>query len=417
MGKIVMGHPPIANLNYSLPDGSKVEAEVIFLAVDRPDDVKKLRGMQLTGVWFNELRFVTDSSIVAEALSRCNRYPAPGWSPWFGGLADSNSWDEDHWIEQFATGFLDEELSQQLGNWKFFIQPPAVIKTTATDPEGYKSMSGGYWRVNPNAENINILKPGYYANQIAGGKDDFIRVNLANELGYSLAGKPVHPEYSEEVHRAAENYKPTPAMPIYVGMDFGMTAAACYLQKDLLGTWHAFDEIVLEDGGLPTLARCIKYKNAEIASQMGVPEASIRFVYIGDPAGDGRSETDEQTAFAILRGEGIVAMPARTNDTTIRRDALTRVLTRLNGFKASPKCKVLRKGLASGFIYKRLKVSGMEVYREKPDKNKFSHIVEACEYGLMNAGEHAVINSSFAQSPAGQRMNRPITPAAQWSVF
>jgi hypothetical protein len=226
MGKVVMGHPPVANLAYTLPDGSKVEAETIFLAVDRPDDIRKLRGMQLTGVWFNELRFVPDSSIIAEALSRCNRYPAPGWSPWFGGLADSNAWDEDHWIEHFATGFLDEELAGQLGHWEFFTQPPAVIKTSSTDPEAYKSMSGGYWRVNPNAENINILKPGYYADQIASNKDDWIRVNLANELGFSLAGKPVHPEYSEEVHRAAENYKPTPAMPIFVGMDFGMTAAA-----------------------------------------------------------------------------------------------------------------------------------------------------------------------------------------------
>ena len=61
MGKIVMGHPPQANLAYKLPDGTSVEAEIIFLAVDRPDDIRKLRGMQLTFCWFNELRFVVNA--------------------------------------------------------------------------------------------------------------------------------------------------------------------------------------------------------------------------------------------------------------------------------------------------------------------------------------------------------------------
>ena len=49
-------------------------------------------------------------------------------------------------------------------------------------------------------------------------------------------------------------------------------------------------------------------------------------------------------------------------------------------------CKMLRKGLAGGFCYKRIKVSG-EKYAEQPDKNKYSHICEAAEYGLLMEGE------------------------------
>lgn len=419
MGKIVMGHPPQANLAYKLPDGTSVEAEIIFLAVDRPDDIRKLRGMQLTFCWFNELRFVVDASIVAEALSRCDRYPAPGWSPWVGGLADTNAWSEEDWIEEMATGFLDAEMANQLGAWEFFIQPPGVVRTDAADPEGYKSLSGNYWSVNKNAENILNLKENYYGRQIAQNKDDWIRVNLANQLGFSLAGKPVHPEYSEERHRAKKDYTPSPNLPIWVGLDFGMTSAALYLQKDLNGVWHAFDEIVLEDGGVPSLAQCIHHKNSEWAGKLSIEMKTLNINYVGDPSGDYRKDTDERTAYQVLSTNGIYAVPARgNNDVTIRREAMRRVLTRLcgdvPGFQASPRCRVFRKGMASGFIYKRLKVSGMEAYKDSPDKNSFSHIVEAGEYALLNGGEHAVINA-----PKGMQGRRPITPATpkDWNVF
>ena len=56
-------------------------------------------------------------------------------------------------------------------------------------------------------------------------------------------------------------------------------------------------------------------------------------------------------------------------------------------FMVSPKCKMLRKGLAGGFCYKRLQIAGDEKYKDEPDKNIYSHICEANEYGLIAAGE------------------------------
>jgi hypothetical protein len=71
----------------------------------------------------------------------------------------------------------------------------------------------------------------------------------------------------------------------------------------------------------------------------------------------------------------------------------------------SPNCHVFRKGMAGGFCYKRVQIaSGEERYRDVPDKNKYSHIVEAAEYALMDGGEHAVRN------PPPQA--RPVMPAA-----
>jgi hypothetical protein len=48
-----------------------------------------------------------------------------------------------------------------------------------------------------------------------------------------------------------------------------------------------------------------------------------------------------------------------------------------------------RKGLMGGFKYKRVQVIGDEKFSDEPDKNIYSHICEAGEYGLQGAGEGA----------------------------
>ena len=40
-----------------------------------------------------------------------------------------------------------------------------------------------------------------------------------------------------------------------------------------------------------------------------------------------------------------------------------------------------------GFCYRKLKVPGEDRFHEQPDKNLYSHVVEACEYALLSEGE------------------------------
>lgn len=47
---------------------------------------------------------------------------------------------------------------------------------------------------------------------------------------------------------------------------------------------------------------------------------------------------------------------------------------------------MIRKGLQGGFCYRRVQVSG-EKYTDEPDKNEYSHPVEALEYALQGEGE------------------------------
>ena len=85
-------------LSTSLPDKTSVELEVIFLALDKQEDVKKLLSLELTGVWLNEARELP-KSIVDACTMRVGRFPSmrDGGPSWFGVIMDTNAPDETHW--------------------------------------------------------------------------------------------------------------------------------------------------------------------------------------------------------------------------------------------------------------------------------------------------------------------------------
>ena len=75
-----------------------LDLEVIFLALDRPEDVKKLLSLELTGIWINEAREIP-KSIVDACTMRVGRYPSmrEGGASWSGVICDTNAPEEDHW--------------------------------------------------------------------------------------------------------------------------------------------------------------------------------------------------------------------------------------------------------------------------------------------------------------------------------
>lgn len=122
--------------------------------------------------------------------------------------------------------------------------------------------------------------------------------------------------------------------------------------------------------------------------------------------------TDERTPFLILRKEGLgTVRSAPTNDPALRIEAVTSVLTRLVEHRPclaiDPRCVHLIKGFSSGYCYRRMKVSG-ERYEDKPDKNAFSHVHDALQYGLCGGGEsRKVLSSGKARVVNGRRMSNP----------
>ena len=361
-------HPPTHSIKFNLPDGTKVESEIIFIAFDRPEHVKKARGIQCTWAWLNETKELP-KAVVDMLDLRCGRYPSlkEGVKATHHGLiGDTNAPDNDHWYYKLA-----EEVKPE--GWTFHRQPGGVKKVD------------GQWTTNHKAENIQNLPNGYYERGLSGKSEDWISVNLANEYGFISDGKPVHPFYKDHVHALTEHYTPDRNVPIVLGYDFGRTPACAFLQCDTMGRWIAFDEYVTEDQGAVDFGRGLK-------SYLDATYPGYGFVGYGDPAGQQKTQVSDQTPFKALRAAGLPAVPCSSNDIILRRAAVELPLKEMliDGkprLMVAPRAQTLRKGLAGGFCYKRVSVAGDERYRDEPDKNKFSHVVEAAEYALLGSGE------------------------------
>lgn len=357
-----LGHYSALNskfvLHVLLPDNTIMHAEFLFRALDRPDDVKKLLSLEMTGMWLNEAREIP-KAIMDMGIGRLGRYPSKriGGPTWHGLIMDTNPPDSDHWWY----GLFEEALPE---NHAIFRQPSGT---------------------SPDAENVENLPAGYYDNMQAGKDKEWINVYVHGRYGFVQDGKPVFPEYRDDVHATDVPVTIDRNATIYIGLDFGLTPAALFAQKTAAGRWIVFDELVTEDMGTKNFARLLRTK-------IHHEYANCKFEIYGDPAGDQRAQTDETTPFQILQAEGIEAWPTYTNDVVIRREANAAPMQRMDfagnpGFLIGPKAIMYRKAMAGGYKYKRLAVTGSARYHDVPDKNRYSHVSDAAQYLFVGAGE------------------------------
>lgn len=378
-------------IEIDLPDKTRLSCEVLFRALDRPDDVKKLLSMEVTGAWVNEAR-ETPKGVIDVLGDRVGQYPAlkDGGCTWRGVIMDTNPPDDDHWWYKLA-----EESRPD--NWEFFRQPGGLVEVD------------GVFGNNPLAENTSNLESDYYLTRMGGKDADYIRVYYCNQYGFIKEGKPVYPEYVDSVHCSETILAPVPGVPIYVGLDFGLTPAATLAQHLPIGRWIVIDELVTEDMGAVSFAKILK---AKLLGEYG----SFEFEPWGDPSGDNRAQTDEVTPFQIMRANGVPARPAPSNDPVLRREAVVASMRALAmdgkpAFLLSPKCRVLRKAMAGGYYYKRVQVAGEARFQDKAEKNKFSHVAESLQYLFLGAGEG---RSVVRQPKARTTMPSAIT---EWDIY
>ncbi len=361
-----------------------VEAEIVFLALNRPEDVRKLVSLECTGIWFNEARFI-ERDIVGDSVSRTGRYPPlklkppetsreewtsrgriimdtnpPDTSHWWYAMAEENKWATDREGE-----LIDPKDVPEDQRWAFFKQPSAL---------------------SPEAENLANLPPGYYERQMRGRTKEWVNVYVHGKYGYIQAGRPVYGgSWNDDTHCPEGLLKFIPAATLYVGLDFGLTPCAVFGQKTSLGQWQILDEIVTTDMGIPRFAQLVK-------SHLDTYFPGVDFLCSGDPAGSARGH-DERTAFEIMRSKGVLVRPAPGgNRFQPRRNAVLQPLERMvdgkPGLQLSRKCEILRRGFNGGYRFKRLYVSGDARYSDEPDKNQYSHPHDALQYLLCGGGEY-----------------------------
>lgn len=363
-----------------------VECEVIFLALDKPDDQKKLLSFEVTGVFFNEAREIPFELIQA-ATGRVGRYPSKKdkpddvdiWPTWSGIIMDTNPPDDDHWWykceveddwarDEFGEK-IDPETVPENTRWRFFSQPSGL---------------------SDKAENLENLPGGreYYTKMLGGKSKEWINIYIHGNFGFVKHGLPVYGDsWNPDRHMVDININPTGKL--YIGIDAsGRHPAAVFIQRTMHGHIHVVHELAIQDDvgmGAVSFARLLK---EEI--NLVFPDCEIMGVW-GDPAGDWGSQNDENTYFDILRAQGIMVKASPGLRIPDRVETVRAVLEQNVGkdpkLKVSKKCKILVRGFNGGYRYRELNTSGEKKYDPKPEKNRFSDVHDSLQYAMCGMGE------------------------------
>lgn len=369
--------------------------EVDFLALDKPEDVKKLRSGEYTGFYVNELQYIP-KDLFDEMTSRAGRFPAvkDGGPTWHGVIADMNAPEEDHWLPpmlgelEYPDGTPEDDQIRFPAEWAYHLQPAGLLERMS--PDG-RSVIG--YEANPKAENVSWLVEDYYLNQIKGKSRQWIDSRVMNRITVELEGTPVWPMFRRETHVAREVLTFQEKHDLWIGLDFGRRPAAVMCQGinmrfSVLAELQAFDE------GAVTFAPRLKAFLAE-----RFPNAKCRFV--GDPKGQDKNQTDDRTPYEVFLANGMRVQPAPVVGNNIRT-RIEAVEYLLNGmydgrprFQLSPWCRSLSVAMQGKYCMKKTAEGKVE-----PLKNRYSDLADALQYAALGMGEgRAMVGLSAAAGP------------------
>lgn len=387
----LFGEYRVTDHNYLITKFPGVHLEILFRALDRPDQVSNLLSLELTGAWFNEIREIP-KPIVDAMDGRIGRYPAKrdiAGEYWHGMIMDTNPPDEDSWFYRV-----------------FEVQKP----------EGwvlYKQPSG----LSAKAENTTYLPKNYYKN-LARGKDEmYVRVYVHGQYGFIVEGKPVFISFKDNVHVANTVLQPEKGLDVLVGFDFGLQPSCAIGQLTKYGQLRILDELVSDGIGIQ------QFCENQLLPLLRRKYFGMHVMGFGDPAGVARSPTDESSCFDVLhsREVGLTdVLPATTNALVPRIGAVENYLNKMvfgePAFILSPNCVHIRKAMNGAYHYERKRnASGSEEYKITPSKNFASHISDGLEMLCLYIGEKSRFDKMRQEMLAkfkAREQWRPATPLA-----
>jgi len=377
------GEYRVTDHTYIITKFPGVHLEVLFRALDRPDQVSNLLSLELTGAWFNEVREIP-KTIIEAMDGRIGRYPSgrDGGASWYGIIMDTNPPDEDSYLYK-----MFEKVRPD--NWKIFKQPSGL---------------------SVHAENTKHLPKNYYQN-LAKGKDEmYIRIYIHGQYGYLVTGKPVFSSFVDNVHVAPKALEPTKGLDVIIGLDFGLTPACTIGQVTPFGQLRIIDELVSDGMGLRQF--CLN----QLLPLLRRKYFGMRVMGYGDPAGIARTPTDESTCFDILHSREIGLSDitsASTNAIMARIGAVESFLNKMYagepGLIISPNCHFLRKAFNGGYHYEKDPKSLNDDFKPMPVKNFSSHIADSLQYLCLFLQERDANNARWVAFQTGhkQRIYRP----------
>ncbi len=390
LGDIRKRQKPIMTYEHTFNDGHGiVELELLFIALDRPEDVRKIKSLELTGCYINELSEVPKAAL-AHMKGRVNRYPSKAFCQepyWSGIIADTNPPEDDHWIYK---DFEENKFEHHI----LFKQPPGLIKVDSR------------WVRNPGADNSSHLPDNYYEMLAEGQSQEFIKVFCLGEYGSVGFGKRVYPEFNPDFH-ALDHVPCVQGLDLILGWDFGLTPACVALQLTARGQLLILKEYVADGMGIRSFAESVVVPSL----LRDFPYCKVGELSIGDPAGNARDAiVEEMSCIGELTSLGIPTIGARTNDIDPRLGSVRYFLNKMVDGKPGlvldrKGCPTLFKGFVKDYVYNRIAVSGEERYKDKPNKNMSSHPMDALGYACLEIASDRIMQDKMGDKKVVDMFN------------
>lgn len=349
--------PPITMSYIIRDDKGIIELEMLFLSLNRDDDVAKVKSLETTFAFINESCEIP-FGLITHLMGRVGRYPSKnqlhdGVSYWSGIIMDTNPPSTRHPIYDIF------ERKQEPG-YKIFKQPPAILK-----------QEDGTYIVNPNAENISHQPKGgqYYLDMIKGATEEHIKVYAMGQYGIVRSGKLVYPNYNDDLH-SIDNIEITQGAQVVVGWDFGTIASAALIAQIVDSRILIIKEFVTDREGFESFASNV------VLPYLYINFPGSSFVSIADPSGIAENYTNMNSGIKALNNLNFPTKVAKTNRIKDRLDSVHLFLNKMvvgkPGIVLSRKgCPILREGFLGMYKYRTINVIGdigERKTREEPDK-------------------------------------------------
>lgn len=377
------------------------EVELLFRSCDRPDQIKKFKSLEITGYLIDESIEVSQD-IKRMLKNRIGRYPK--WSTWCEAFRkkfpELTGMDDDQ-VKEYVAEHPDQF------KFKFGIEitnPPDVEHPTYSEfkwetpppgpvPKGIPLDDHvGFWQ--PPRENEPNLTPGYYDDLIAAYRDspDWAAMYVEGKPGIVIKGKLVYNNFRRNYHVAKE-----PLIwargPLYRGWDNSGNCPACVVVQvptagrlQVLREFHT-DKLNIVDFTKIVVAQC----------NLDFPGAVWKDW--GDPAGANKYSKREggfTSNAQLMKDEcNVVVLPSDQNFIA-RVNSVDGALARIDGILIDPSCIRLINGFLGGYCYPEIGTTG--IYRDEPDKNRFSHPHDALQYICLKLLKSTTEDSEQAQA-------------------
>ena len=384
--------PPVWNTDGEEPVLEKpgLQLHVLFIALDRPEDADKLGSLEISGAYINEAREVP-YEVVSGLSRRIGRYPSnkDGGCPYPQIIMDTNPPPDNHW-------WYEKDKVERPADWAMWTQPSGL---------------------SDEAENIANLPGGkqYYLGMMGDLTADEVKVYVHGQYGYIRRGEPVFKNYNDNLHASNTPLKANTLRPLIVGLDYGLTPCAAIIQDTPEGGWVVLRELVSfnmsSDEFAPMLKKFLNDEFPEFDLRSGVK-------FFGDPSVK-RSEVDKKIVTDSFFKEGMMVLSSPCNNVwETRKKCVNQPLSRLingkPGLVLDPACAKIRQAFNGGYHYKKIPTSGGgQRIMEVPDKNEFSHIMDALQYALAGGGEVMLQRKELLGG--GGLPNKAFTAKMNWS--